>query len=74
MDDSFTEIAYFNLTNFTPTKMTIKLTFAHSEYISDDPMTKDRLLVKILQPNAFITSNATNSLPKDYIFGNKVIP
>jgi len=42
------EIAYFNLTDFTPTKMTIQLTFAHREYISEDPMTKDRLLAKIL--------------------------
>jgi len=68
------EIAYFNLTDFTPTKMTIQLTFAYREYISDDPLTKDRLRVKILQPNVFITSNAMNSLPKDYTFGNKVIP
>jgi len=53
--DHLLHIFYFNLTEFTPRTMTLQLNFSNPEYISNDQILKDRLIVKVLQSNVFVT-------------------
>lgn len=66
IDPKQLEIMYFNITNFTVSSMTLKITFAHPYMISFDPLETDYLDLEILQSNVFITANALAGLPLNY--------
>jgi len=74
VDEDLLEIESCTITNFTQTRMTLQVNFSSPEYISYDSLSKDRLFVKVLHSNVFVTKDALDSLAQNYTFGGREIP